>query len=183
MIIFDGIDGSGKSTHIKHVSNWLNDIPYEFFVTREPGGVASAEAIRKIFVNYETEALTQLMLISAARFEHMQMLKKKQCLILCDRYVDSTYAYQGQFINNEIIDYFVNMTALIKPRFTFLFLHAYENKKHNYLDEFSNLFQEKIIEVFQQRALISPEKYFIVPNIDFNKQQELIKEKISEILF
>lgn len=100
-IVFEGIDGSGKSTQIKLLNKSLKKIKENFFFTREPGGTIFSEKIRKILVNKEINddllPLTELLLVYAARHEHV--VKKilpnlKKNIVICDRFFYSTLCYQ-----------------------------------------------------------------------------------------
>jgi dTMP kinase len=102
-ITLEGIEGSGKSTHIRHLAALLDRAGFRVLQTREPGGTATAEAIRHILltptshepVTPQTEAL----LILAARCQHVAHLirpaLRRGTVVLCDRFSDSTFAYQG----------------------------------------------------------------------------------------
>ena len=102
-ITLEGIEGSGKSTQIRHLAEILTQSGYRVFQTREPGGTVTAETIRNILltasphepVTPQTEAL----LIFAARCQHVTHLirpaLRRGTLVLCDRFSDSTFAYQG----------------------------------------------------------------------------------------
>ena len=99
-IAFEGIDGSGKSTQLRLLAKSLEIGGLKFICTREPGGSYVSELIRRILVKRQKEnilPLTELLLIYAARYEHLKKkiipnLKKK--IVLCDRYFYSTYCYQ-----------------------------------------------------------------------------------------
>ena len=99
-IAFEGIDGSGKSTQLKLLTKSLKKAQINFLSTREPGGTPFSEEIRKILVkkkNYEISPHSELLLLYAARFEHLKKiilpnLKKK--IVVCDRFFYSTYCYQ-----------------------------------------------------------------------------------------
>ena len=101
-ITFEGGEGAGKSTQISRVSEFLNSISIEHIVTREPGGSPGGEEIRKLLVSGEPsrwDAETETLLHFAARRDHLfKIIKpalKRGCWVLSDRYVDSTFAYQG----------------------------------------------------------------------------------------
>jgi dTMP kinase len=98
-ITFEGTEGCGKSTLIRNLSTRLQTLGVAHIITREPGGSRTAEEIRKIILNEEMDPLTELFLYEAARAEHFRntvapALKQKKW-VLCDRFTDSTLAYQG----------------------------------------------------------------------------------------
>lgn len=183
LIVFDGIDRAGKTTHLKLITKWLQEIHYPFMLVREPGGTPLAEKIRKIFLQ-EAHALDptlQLLLLSCARFDLTKMLSKHEGLILCDRFTDSTYAYQGQFLEKKLIDDLIKLSTHVQPDFIFLFLNTY-GKNINEMDALALKHRTGIIEKFRERAALRPEKYFIVPHAHINRQQELIKQKLTSLL-
>ncbi|WP_323739073.1 dTMP kinase [Candidatus Trichorickettsia mobilis] len=98
-ITFEGLEGCGKSTQCKMLYDYLQSKNIKAILTREIGGVDSAEAIRDIVVNKELLPMSELMLVMAARHEHIQklILPKLQdnYWVICDRFVDSTACYQG----------------------------------------------------------------------------------------
>jgi len=98
-ITFEGIDGAGKSSHIEALARWLRGRGHEVVVTREPGGSALAERLRELVLHEPMDALTEALLVFAARRDHLV-----QCIepalarganVLCDRFTDATFAYQG----------------------------------------------------------------------------------------
>ncbi|UUX52289.1 dTMP kinase [Nisaea acidiphila] len=101
-ITFEGGEGAGKSTQIRKLSASLEAAGIEVCLTREPGGSPGAEQIRELLVTGETgrwDAITELLLLYAARRDHVQRLIEpalaRGCWVLCDRFADSTMAYQG----------------------------------------------------------------------------------------
>lgn len=99
-ISFEGIDGTGKTTIMEKVAQLLREQEYKVLTTHEPGGVTSAENIRHlIFAHDELEQLSELLLFEAARSELVQKVLVPSYLegyiILCDRFTDSTIAYQS----------------------------------------------------------------------------------------
>ena len=99
-ITFEGIEGSGKSTQAKLLAEAIRTLGREVVLTREPGGTELAEKIRGFILGQEGfKPITELLLHNAARYEHvstliMPALQDKK-IVICDRYVDSTMAYQG----------------------------------------------------------------------------------------
>ena len=99
LISFEGTEGCGKSTLIRHLLKKFDAHKIAAISTREPGGSPVAEKIREIILNDEMDSLTELFLYESARAEHFEKviapaLKAKK-IILCDRFTDSTIAYQG----------------------------------------------------------------------------------------
>jgi dTMP kinase len=98
-ITFEGIDGAGKSTHLPRCAQWLRDRNIPVLVTREPGGTELAESIRGWFLSHPTDAQTETLLAFAARSDHLNRLIRPALAagqwVVCDRFTDSTVAYQG----------------------------------------------------------------------------------------
>ena len=101
-IVFEGGEGSGKSTMIDKVYEWLREFNYDCITTREPGGISIAEQIRQVILNKENtdmDSRTEALLYTAARRQHLvekviPALENGQ-VVLCDRFLDSSLAYQG----------------------------------------------------------------------------------------
>ena len=98
-ISFEGIDGAGKSTHIDGLAQAFRSQGRAVTATREPGGTPLAEKLRALVLNEPMDAMTEALLVFAARRDHLQ-----QCIepalargdvVLCDRFTDATFAYQG----------------------------------------------------------------------------------------
>lgn len=98
-ISFEGIDGAGKSTHIEGLAKALQDAGCKVTLTREPGGTALAEKLRGMILNDAMDALTESLLVFAARRDHIESVIRPALtrgdVVLCDRFTDATFAYQG----------------------------------------------------------------------------------------
>ena len=98
-ISFEGIDGAGKSTHIAALQGWLCARGHEGVLTREPGGSPLAEQLRELVLHRPMDALSETLLIFAARRDHLQTCIEpalaRGAIVLCDRFTDATFAYQG----------------------------------------------------------------------------------------
>lgn len=101
-ITIEGIDGSGKSTHASMLANYLNERGIPSVLTREPGGTRIGEQVRSILldnVNSDMAAMTEVLLYAASRAQHVAQVIKPALeqgkVVLCDRFVDSSLAYQG----------------------------------------------------------------------------------------
>lgn len=100
-ITFEGIDGSGKSTQIDFVEDYLRENAISYIRTRDPGGTPLGEHLRKILLNYEGKIYStcELFLYLADRAQHVEEkiipALESGKVVLCDRYIDSTVAYQG----------------------------------------------------------------------------------------
>ena len=98
-ITFEGIDGAGKSTHIDALAQRLRQRGAEVVCTREPGGTELAEKLRELVLHQPMDALTEAMLVFAARRDHVQRViapaLARGATVVCDRFTDATFAYQG----------------------------------------------------------------------------------------
>jgi dTMP kinase len=98
-ITFEGIDGAGKTTHISRAVERLRTLGLEVVQTREPGGTELAERLRELLLHQPMSLETELLLMFAARRDHIERLIEpalaRGAWVVCDRFTDSTYAYQG----------------------------------------------------------------------------------------
>jgi dTMP kinase len=98
-ISFEGIDGAGKSTHIDGLAQAFRSQGRSVTLTREPGGTVLAEKLRAIVLNDPMDPMTEALLVFAARRDHLQQLIEPALargeVVLCDRFTDATFAYQG----------------------------------------------------------------------------------------
>ena len=98
-ISFEGIDGAGKSTHIEALAQALQSQDHRVVLTREPGGTPLAEKLRALVLNDPMDAMTEALLVFAARRDHLQNIIEPALargdVVLCDRFTDATFAYQG----------------------------------------------------------------------------------------
>tara|TARA_Y100000741_G_scaffold341615_1_gene304029 strand:+ start:40 stop:654 length:615 start_codon:yes stop_codon:yes gene_type:complete len=197
IIVFEGIEGSGKTLHIKSVENYLKKKKVKFIKFREPGGSKNSEKIRKLILSKSSNfnKLTDLLLYLAARNENYENIIKKNYrkkVILIDRFTDSTIAYQhyAMRINKKII-ITLNKFILknIKPNFTFLNIVSMKNlkirlkkrlKKNRY-DVFNLNFYNKAQKGFIN---LSNKKNYMIINSDkeiFENKKMIIK-KINSLL-
>lgn len=98
-ITFEGIDGAGKSSHIDALAARLKSRGHDVVQTREPGGTPLAETLRGLVLHQPMDALTESLLVFAARRDHLQQVIEpalaRGATVLCDRFTDATFAYQG----------------------------------------------------------------------------------------
>lgn len=98
-ISFEGIDGAGKSTHIAGVAERFRAAGRQVVLTREPGGTPLSEQLRELVLHTPMDALTEALLMFAARREHLvqviEPVLSRGDVVLCDRFTDATFAYQG----------------------------------------------------------------------------------------
>jgi len=98
-ITFEGIDGAGKSSHIEALAEWARARGADVVLAREPGGTPLAEKLRALFLHEPMDPLTEALLVFAARRDHLRAVIEpalaRGAVVLCDRFTDSTFAYQG----------------------------------------------------------------------------------------
>ena len=166
-VTFEGVEGSGKSYQSKKLYKNLKKKNVSVILTREPGGTVSAEKIRKVILDdyfylgskEKFNKYTDTLLYLAARNEHVinkikPAIKKKK-IVLCDRFIDSTLAYQvyGKGIDKSLIDAIHNkILGKLKPDITFIFKlninkalrRVKKRKSKNRYDKFPKKFYEKV---------------------------------------
>ena len=198
IIVFEGIEGSGKSLHIKNLEKYLKKKKIKYLKLREPGGSKNSEKIRNLILNKNSNfnKLTDLFLYLAARNENYHNLIKnnyKKKIILIDRFTDSTIAYQhyGMQINKGIIN-LLNRLILknIKPNFTFLNTVSMNNLKkrlnnrsnNNRYDKFKINFYKKVQKGYLQLSKNKKNYMIINSNNKINENKKIIINKINSLL-
>ena len=193
IIVFEGVEGSGKTLHANHVSNYLKRKRIKFIRLREPGGNISSEKIRKLILSNKSNfhKVTDLLLYLAARNENLEQSIKKNYgkkLILIDRFTDSTLAYQhyGMGIDYKFINLLNNfLIKNIKITVTFLNLVNTKNlrlrlskrKNLNRYDKLKFKLYKKIQKGYIKISKKKKNKYVI---IDSNKPILINKKIITE---
>ena len=198
IIVFEGIEATGKSHHIKNVAKYLKKINKKFIHIREPGGSKNAEKIRNLILNNKSSfnKYTDLLLYLSARSENLELIKKNmgKQIILIDRFTDSTIAYKhyGMGINlkfiNNINDYLLKN---IRINFTFLNIVNHKNMKKrlmkrknlNRYDKFNSTFYDKVQKGFIRIFKKNPKKYLkIDSNLEINYNEKIILNKINDLI-
>ena len=198
VIVFEGVEGSGKSYHILNLSKHLRKKKIDFIRIREPGGSLNSEKIRKLILNKKSNFNkdTDLLLYLASRSENISLLQKyfRKKIILIDRFVDSTIAYQhyGFGVNLKLINIINNhLLSDFKIDFTFLNIVNQKNmvkrlrlrKSLNRYDQFNNNFYQKVQKGFLQLSKKNKNKYQVVDsNLDINLNKSLIIKKVNKLL-
>ncbi len=199
VIIFEGIEASGKSTNIKNTINYLKKINKKYIKIREPGGSNYSEIFRKIILNNKSKLnyKTDLLLMMASRSENIDKIIKKNYkkkIILIDRFTDSTIAYQhyGLGINKKLINNINNfLIEKFKPNLTFLSLVNNNNMKKrlkirkslNKYDKFNYNFYDKVQKGFLKIAK-GNKKYIILDSNKINiiETKKIILKEIKKII-
>ena len=198
VIVFEGIEGSGKSHHVSKVSSFLKKKNIPFVKIREPGGSLNSEKIRKLILNKNSNfnQNTDLLLYLASRSENIKLLKKyyKKKVILIDRFIDSTVAYQhyGFGVNLKLIK-IINKYILsgFKVDFTFLNLVNHKNMikrlrsrgSLNRYDKFNKNFYKKVQNGFVKISLNNKGKYKLIDsNLEIKFNETIIIDKIKKLI-
>jgi len=198
IIVFEGIEGSGKSHHISMVSKYLNKKKISHIKIREPGGNPNSEKIRKLILNNKSNfnQNTDLLLYMASRSENIDIIKKSfnKKIILIDRFTDSTIAYQhfGMGVDINLIET-LNKYLLkdIKIGFTFLNTVNQHNLKKrlkkrkslNRYDKFNLSFYKKVQNGFLKLSKKNKNKYQLIDsNLEIKINEKAILSKIARLI-
>ena len=198
IIVFEGIEGSGKSLHINNVAKFLKKKNKKFLKIREPGGSKNSEIVRKLILNKKStfNRNTDLLLYLSARSENIELIKKNlgKKIILIDRFKDSTIAYQhyGMGIKKKLIEEINNyLLRDIEIDFTFLNIvnkvnmqkRLSKRKNLNRYDKFNFNFYKKVQEGFLKIQKKNPKKYL---KVDSNKSildnKRIILKKVENLV-
>lgn len=193
-ITFEGADGAGKTTQIEFVKEFLSENNMEYVVTREPGAGELGEKIRDILLNYDGDIspLSELLLYMADRAQHVEKFiipnLKSGKIVLCDRYIDSSVAYQGfaRGLDIERIKLLNSIaTGNLLPDITFLFdietqtaMERVGNNKDR-MEKEGIEFHKKLCDGYKILAKENPDRFII---IDANKSLEEVKKQTLQEL-
>ena len=198
IIVFEGIEGTGKSYHITNVAKYLKKEKKNFIHIREPGGSKNSEKIRKLILDKKStfNKYTDLLLYLSARSENIELIKKNigKKIILIDRFIDSTIAYQhyGMDVNLKFIENINNFLLKgISINFTFLNTVSLSNMKKrlekrrnlNRYDKFNNNFYDKVQKGFIKIFKKDPKKYMkIDSNMSIEHNEKIILKKVIDLI-
>lgn len=192
-ITFEGIEGCGKSTQTKALADYFEESNLPFVVTREPGGTKISEQIRDILLdnaNHEMNPETELLLYMASRSQHTGTIILPALTqgkhVICDRYYDSTLAYQGaaRALDTQFIDLLIDFaTYSTSPDITFLLDITVEESEQRIchrgkdrMEQESKEFHQKVRNEFLNLAKKYTNRYIV---IDGTQKPEFITEKIK----
>ena len=198
VIIFEGIEGSGKTYHSNNLAKYLKKKKIDYIKLREPGGCLNSEKIRKLILNKNSnfDKNTDLLLYMAARNENIIRLKKsyKKKVIIIDRFIDSTIAYQhyGLGVDLSIIQK-LNSFILKSFKIDFTFLNIVNKanmhkrlklrKSLNRYDKFKSTFYDKVQKGYLKIAKKNARKYQIInSNLNIETNKLLIINKIERLI-
>lgn len=203
-ITFEGGEGAGKSSQIREFEKWLKAENLDIITTREPGGCPKAETIRELLVSadsHDWDPITEVLLFTTARRNHIQdtifPAFENNNIVLCDRYIDSTIAYQGvgHGLDKDIIlDLHKKFCYNLFPDITFLFdinpiigiersldRTKSENSSENKFEKLKIEFHQNVRQSLFKRAEEEPNRFIIIDaNQDFESVTTEMIEKFIE---
>lgn len=196
-ITIEGTEGVGKSTNLSYVHEWLTNRGIEVVVTREPGGTPLAEEIRTLLLAKRDESVdetAELLLVFAARAQHLQQVIKptlaRGAWVLCDRFTDATYAYQGAGRGLDV-GTIAQLEQLVqgdlRPDLTLVLdidveLGLQRARQRADLDRFESeavVFFERVRKGYRQRVQADPARYAIV---DAGQDLSAVQRDIEGVL-
>ena len=199
-ITFEGIDGSGKSTQLRLLANFLQQGGCEVLLTREPGGTPVGNRLRAALLDAheEVDPLTELLVFAADRAQHVRRVLRPALesgrIVFSDRYADATRAYQGagRGFSTELIEEIIQLaTEGLKPDLTVLFDLSIEDstvrtqrrgngsQRGDRLDAENNEFHSRVRAAYLQLAESEPERIKIV---NTNQPPEMTHQRVKEIV-
>lgn len=179
-ITVEGIEGVGKTTNIEFIADWLTAQGIEFIKTREPGGTPLAEEIREVLLQPRDESVSdtaELLLMFAARSQHLYSLIQPNLnagrWVLCDRFTDATYAYQGggRGLSMETIaaletivqrEFRPDAVILLDVPVAVGLARARARSELDRIEQEKASFFEKVRRCYLDRAQADPERYYVV---------------------
>lgn len=194
-ITVEGPDGAGKTTQLQLLNDVLKEKGYNVMMTREPGGTRVGNEIRSLILNpdfEEMKEMTEILLYAASRAQHVEELIRPALeagtIILCDRFVDASLAYQGYGLGHPIdLVRHINDSATggLAPDRTYLFdLTVTDSKKRmmdrgalDRIEQRDDAFRARVYDGFQQIAASDPERIQIV---QANRSIEVIHQDLVE---
>ena len=201
-ITFEGPDGSGKSTQIQWLAEYLTGLGQSVLLTREPGGTAISEKIRDVLHDLRNRAMrpqTEILLYSAARAQLVAEVIRPAlaggAIVLCDRYADSTLAYQG-YGHGLDLDTLRRVTSFatggLRPDLTLLFdLDPAEGLRRrqtagvewNRLDDYDLAFHQRVREGYHALAQAEPDRWVVLDATqDRDRLQDEVRRLVAERL-
>ena len=197
-ITLEGPEGSGKTSHIKPLADWLAAQGYVVYSTREPGGTEIGNQIREVLVSMKNEAIhprTELLLFQAARAQIVEQTIRPRLaageVVLCDRYFDSTLAYQGygyalfpfeeirsliQFATNGLIP---NLTILLDLDVELGLQRKGKSDEWNRLDAYTIDFHKRVRNGYHELVKLEPQRWRVV---DSSQPWQRVQDDLREVI-
>jgi dTMP kinase len=197
-ITLEGPEGSGKTSQMPKLKEFLQDSGYDVVVTREPGGTPVGDQIREVLMNLKNVSIvprTEILLFLAARAQHVEGLIRPALeagkIVLCDRFGDSTLAYQGygHKIDLEILRTMLAFsTGGLTPDLTLLLdvpVHAGLERKldngteWNRLDAYAEAFHQRVRDGYHALAAAEPERWVV---IDATRSKKEVQDEMRKVI-
>ena len=196
-ITVEGGEGAGKSTMMAHIMSWLEQHGHRVVRTREPGGTQLAETIREILLDKDNDSLSdlaELLLVFASRAQHLEEVIRPALArgetVLCDRFTDATWAYQGggrRISADDIATLEELVHGDLQPDLTLLLdlpveqgmSRAMNRSESDRFESESRGFFQRVREAYLQRARTEPGRFAI---IDASRPLDEVREQIEQAL-
>ena len=197
-ITFEGPEGGGKTYQVALLKEYLKKRGYPIFATREPGGTMIGDQVREILSDHRNTAMhprTELLLFQASRAQLVEQVilphLEQGSIVLCDRYADSTIAYQGyghrQFDLEQVRTLIEFATGGLKPDLTiFLEVDVEEGLRRktkggewNRLDAYELDFHKRVWQGYQKMIAEEPDRWVVV---NAREDRDLVQEKVRQIV-
>jgi len=196
-ITIEGVEGAGKSTVVSSITKFMDDKSIPYIMTREPGGTPLAEELRQLLLTQRDECvepITELLLMYAARVQHLNRVIKpsldKGLCVICDRFNDSTFAYQGggrgvdealiQSIDKLTLDGFSpDLTLLLDLDVKVGLERAAKRGEKDRFEQEQVEFFNKVRACFLERARKESSRYRV---IDANQSENLVRQCVVQIV-
>jgi dTMP kinase len=197
-ITFEGPDGSGKSSQLASLADYLRQAGYPVLATREPGGTAIGDQVRSVLMglkNTEMQPRTEILLFQASRAQLVEQVIVPQLaagsVVLCDRYADSTLAYQGygyqKFTLEQLKPLIAFATGGLTPDLTLLLdvevneglRRRMNDGDYNRLDVYECAFYERVRQGYLEMARLEPQRWV---NVDAGQPPDQVQAAIRQIV-
>jgi dTMP kinase len=197
-ITLEGIDGAGKSSHLSSIVAWIKAQGINCVETREPGGTELGEQLRQLILHHAMSPLAELFLIFAARAQHVQQVIEPALArgdwVVCDRFIDSTRAYQGagRGMDAQIIEQLATALTVNQPDLTFIFnvdvsiannrigqRTLQTNEATDKFESAPEAFTRAVQQTYQSIAALYPQRCVL---IDTNQALSLVKNDVLTTL-
>lgn len=199
-ITLEGIEGVGKSSHAQFLTKLIQEAGHEVILTREPGGTALGEDMRKILLTdylQPTLPQTELLLLYAGRLQHVEYVIKPALKqgkwVVCDRFIDATFAYQGagrgvdrnkiQELNQWTLGDFHPDCTIVLDAPVSIAMQRIQNRQMDRFETEKNDFFERIRQAYLQRAKMYPERYRVIDaSVSLKQVQQALKSQLTTLL-
>lgn len=198
-ITVEGIEGVGKTTNLEFIQNYLLEKNHEVILTREPGGTPLGENIRELLLGHKHDGMsddTELLLMFSARAEHLHKVIKpnlaKGRVVLCDRFTDATYAYQGggrgialerisqleQWVQEDLRP---DLTILLDAPVELALERAGKRSEPDRFEKEKHAFFERVRKMYYTLAEKAPNRYKIIDTaVNLSEVQAAITAELDE---